>query len=73
MNKDPNFASEDLGLAPVNDDLEGDNFDAFNDDTFGAEEVWHEDAHEEVTGGYLDPNTSSINRTHKIPFWCGLP
>jgi hypothetical protein len=48
MNKDPNFASEDLGLAPVNDDNEGDDFDAFNDDTFGAEEVWHEDAHEEV-------------------------
>ena len=50
MNKDHTFASEDLGLAPVSDDIEGgDDFDAFNDDTFGAEEVWHEDAHEEVT------------------------
>ena len=56
MNKDPNFTSEDLGLAPVNDELEGDDFDAFNDDTFGAEEVWHEDAHEEVTVCCLDSN-----------------
>lgn len=42
------FASEDLGLAPVVGDLEGDDFDAFNDDTFGAEDVWVEDDHEEV-------------------------
>ena len=52
MNKDPNFTSEDLGLAPVNDELEGDAFDAFNDDTFGAEAVWDEDDHEEVTVCY---------------------
>ena len=43
------FASEDLGLAPlVDSDDEGGNFDAFNEDTFGAEDVWHEDDHEEV-------------------------
>ena len=57
MNKDPNFASEDLGLAPVNDELEGgDDFDAFNNDTFGAEADWDEDNHEEVTVCYLDFN-----------------
>ena len=45
---DIDFSSEDLGLAPVAGDLETDEFDAFNDDTFGAEDVWVEDDHEEV-------------------------
>jgi len=51
MNQDDiDFANADLGLAPVvdDDDGEGDDFDAFNADTFGAEDVWVEDDHEEV-------------------------
>ena len=50
MDKDEiDFANADLGLAPVVDeDAEGDDFDAFNADTFGADDVWVEDDHEEV-------------------------
>ena len=50
MNKNEiDFSSDELGLAPVDpDEVEGDDFDAFNDDTFGAEDVWVEDDHEEV-------------------------
>jgi hypothetical protein len=50
MNKnESNFSSDELGLAPIDgDEVEGDDFDAFNDDTFGAEDVWVEDDHEEV-------------------------
>ena len=50
MNREEiDFANEDLGLAPVHgEDIEGDEFDAFNEDTFGAEDAWVEDDHEEV-------------------------
>lgn len=50
MNQDDfDFATADLGLATgIEEDVEGDDFDAFNDDTFGAEEVWVEDDHEEL-------------------------
>jgi hypothetical protein len=54
MNRDEvDFANEDLGLAPVHgDEIEGDDFDAFNEDTFGAEDVWVEDDHEEVIDAF---------------------
>jgi len=47
--KDVDFSSADLGLKnEVDEEDSNDDFDAFNADTFGSEEVWHEDDHEEV-------------------------
>lgn len=47
--KDVDFSTADLGLkSGIEEEESSDDFDAFNADTFGSEETWHEDDHEEV-------------------------
>ncbi len=47
--KEVDFSTADLGLKlGIEEEENNDDFDAFNADTFGSEEVWHEDDHEEV-------------------------